>query len=49
MKAADSTNIIWSMIKHMLRKVILPTSQSYLYSRFQRYDVNAEVEVGGGL
>lgn len=32
-----------------LRVVILSTSQSYLYSHFQRYDVNAEAEGGGGL
>lgn len=49
MKAADRTNIFWYMIKHVLRVVILPTSQSYLYSHLQRYDVNAEAEGAGGL
>lgn len=33
----------------MLSVVTLPTSLSYLYSHFQQYDVNAEVELGGGL
>lgn len=41
--------LIEQMSPDTLRVVILSISQSYLYSHFQRYDVNAEAEGGGGL